>query len=60
MSETEERCEACRYFDDGDELLGRCRRYPPKIMSRDTAVFPAVGKDEWCGEFHPRVPFPAK
>ena len=56
MSETDELCEYCKYFD-----AGKCRRYPPKVFmigeawnAKPTQFFPKVNHDEYCGEFKPK------
>ena len=62
-------CETCCFFNSqlfSDTLFrGECRRYPPKVWSQvkvDVVVsssaetaFPIVLKDDWCGEWGPRV-----
>lgn len=61
----DERCEGCRYWlgpaehratDEGVVVgnSGRCRRYPPTLVSHDGAVgysLPVVRDDDWCGEW---------
>lgn len=54
-------CWRCSYFNplSDDETVteetGECRRYPPQASLTDedeaTALFPAVGWTDWCGEF---------
>ena len=33
--------------------VGRCRRYPPKIVNKESAetLFGVTGKHIWCGEW---------
>lgn len=60
-----QRCETCRYFTArsttiaGENLDGRCDRYPPTVMSADIGVpdlCPSVAHDDWCGEYAPDAP----
>lgn len=52
MSDT---CSTCRYIyipDEGYPSTSVCRRYPPVCLSTSgQGAFPAVGSDDWCGEF---------
>ena len=51
MSERAERCEGCRYwFDAGNGVPGRCKRYPPPIVG-----VRATWPHDWCGEYAARV-----
>lgn len=62
MSETERRCENCKWWKAHNYRggpyyppLGKCLRYPPRIFEgMGTAFFPETTEREWCGEFHPR------
>lgn len=58
------KCKICKhfcpymyeYYDNGykDNLpseYGECRRFPPKPLLSDDAIFPVVGEFMWCGEF---------
>lgn len=40
-----ERCEDCRFFEDGTVTIGYCRRYPQVVQKNVSA---------WCGEFAPK------
>jgi hypothetical protein len=38
-------------MSDAFDADGHCRRYPPTVTHEYGAEFPAVARDEWCGEF---------
>lgn len=43
-------CDNCAFFSGPNY---ECRRYPPKILEAadETAFFPSVAEDNWCGEW---------
>ena len=44
-------CGTCKFFQIHEETdLGDCRRFPP-IFAGETAAFPVVQADRWCGEW---------
>ena len=47
-------CATCRYYkatERADSMYdGHCKRYPP-VMSGQTARWPMMLEDEWCGEW---------
>jgi hypothetical protein len=54
-----ERCKACRHFEgfeEDDNNIGYCRRFPPSspngddIHHPDGWTYPVVWSDGWCGE----------
>lgn len=63
----EEKCETCDFWKEVDGKHGACRRFPPNpfpIMQQpriigqkanpnpgQICIFPAIGKDNWCGEW---------
>ncbi len=58
------RCQSCRFYcvEQNREGAGLCRRRPPVVPTRmgdrfsnDSAIFPVVFDDDWCGEFEPRT-----
>jgi len=50
-------CGACKWSKHVDELTGKCRRYPPRLISDPadtTSGYPTVElQDRGCGEFKP-------
>jgi len=45
------RCTNCKFFDEVNGW-GRCRRYAPRpSATTDNFIWPAVGADDWCGDF---------
>jgi hypothetical protein len=70
MTEREERCDRCRWWQPGTQVgpegeqIGDCRRHPPKMVVDPEQVFsrwPWSAEYDWCGEYRPRDPrgFPA-
>ena len=62
MSNTHQRCETCRFFDNislsAEDDSASCLRYPPQIESLEIAIsrswlFPRVHKNSRCGEWRP-------
>lgn len=62
-----QRCDRCRYYRAlvrpiqiaGGDYDGRCRRYPPTVLSNSTDspdITPHVPARGWCGEFVPAEP----
>lgn len=60
-------CEKCRYYMKlknpahiaDDEYEGRCRRYPPSVVSNsinNPDITPHVFANGWCGEYVPANP----
>ena len=63
MSKGNQRCGNCRfYMETGGSRPsnidpGRCRRHPPqKLEIGETAIWPDVGPDHWCGEWQAEIP----
>lgn len=58
----DQKCAHCRFFiGDGDNIIGECRRNPPRIerrpdcdQLRNARVWPAVSTRDWCGKFKER------
>lgn len=58
-----ESCKSCKYFKVGESssVESNCLRHPPQVIevkpeygtgrSYTSNRFPAVGQDEWCGEY---------
>ena len=50
------RCETCRFWDSSTSLTfspesGLCRINPPVVqINRDTAAWPFVSYEDWCGK----------
>ena len=52
-------CDNCRFYYQGPEALGHCRRFPPQTVwqtfqtgrGRHDDRWPSVEKLEWCGEW---------
>jgi len=42
------RCENCLYYDEVEEGIGICRRYPPNYTPNLEKRF--TNRDLWCGE----------
>lgn len=48
------RCKNCEFFLKVGEVLGECRRFPPRPDGKGTHTvdeFPAVLFEYWCGEY---------
>lgn len=65
----EEKCINCKFYLEGSDRSGMCRRHPPlpvvsisyngpgEVYSSDqsyNSFFPEVYTDEWCGEWKER------
>jgi hypothetical protein len=72
MTERTERCENCLFWDKWDGVdQGRCRRYPPVLMTLKAMAqvvddediysgrYPETDTFDWCGEFQPK-PIPRR
>lgn len=52
-------CMSCKFFQprgNDDGTFGTCRRYAPSAITGDPdgktyAIFPSVGRYDWCGEW---------
>lgn len=70
MSERQERCETCRFWEEGDSRgVGECHRLPPSLIEGQFVdrtdvvfpkeprrrVFPETDNGDWCGEWRDRV-----
>jgi hypothetical protein len=57
----EQECKQCKhFFETKFAFTGECRRFPPVVAPGgfNTAVFPDVPIECWCGEFISRVARP--
>jgi len=61
---TRQICETCRFFVPAEAHRniggGNCHRYPPAVfwdhdVQEPWWEFPAMIRDEWCGEWRPRT-----
>ena len=63
---TDPACKDCRFFNamnqdplrpDGDSLRGECRLNPPTIIPSgiQSAEWPVVDVNDWCGKFEPKI-----
>ncbi len=69
MSERQERCETCRWWDQSetDGTACPCKRYPPVLTAsqfpsmseedRERGIWPYTESFDWCGEWQ-RIPLP--
>lgn len=63
--EPEHLCRNCKFYDAGAEpgYDGTCHRRAPIVtggmMSSVETLWPALGPDNWCGEFEHRWPMSA-
>ena len=54
-------CLDCKFYDELDDQMGLCKRYPPTLAFNDKCasiedecdqtVFPVVNETCWCGEY---------
>ena len=48
-------CKNCKFFAGGEQGIGECHRYPPKVLTTKTEgiaqAWPVVNEDTFCGEF---------
>ena len=46
-------CSECAFSEmhETDDSLFRCHRKSPLHVNRETAIWPIVREDDWCGEF---------
>lgn len=52
---TRRRCSSCRFgFFWREYEDGQCRRRPPARNETSERRWPAVGHDQWCGEYQAR------
>jgi hypothetical protein len=52
-------CRSCKFWAEEMDWMGRCRRYPPMILSDRSGVrveFPKTEAVAWCGEFQKGKP----
>lgn len=47
------RCATCRFHIHYGYNYG-CRRFPPTWVGQIQAQYPAVGGNDWCGEYKPK------
>ena len=50
------KCDDCYFYVEssaGDEIVGLCKRYPPKASKLDDHLLPVTHPESFCGEFHP-------
>ncbi len=50
-AKTEPACGDCRFWLEGDNNSGYCRRMPPVVVAPNTSEFPLIYNKNWCGEF---------
>jgi hypothetical protein len=49
-------CENCDFWDKTQDILGICRRDPPKPNPEgEYCLWPITAPGDWCGEFEPRM-----
>lgn len=45
-------CASCTHWlPREDRQFGKCRRYPPAVLSRVESTFPDTRAENWCGEW---------
>lgn len=55
MTDTDDCCGRCAYFVGGAVEGGTCHRYNPDVLPDGRSAWPAVGPEDWCGEFEEDV-----
>lgn len=53
------KCDDCYFYVEkfaDHEVIGVCKRYPPKVVPIGTLSFPVTYPESFCGEFHPFHP----
>jgi hypothetical protein len=55
-------CAACQYYQEQDNTMGSCHRYPPSFAGEHIPrelhrwCFPLTSAHAWCGEHRPGAP----
>lgn len=51
---TEQRCLNCRFWDEDEQDVGECHRFPPVLTTIGKLVssqLPRTVANDWCGEY---------